>query len=81
MAEENKQNLQYFAASSMKELYGRMEAWQHANQKRFLSLGVHKDGDQFCCIALTNPSEVVITSYDGQSQAMVEWGRLMVVTQ
>jgi hypothetical protein len=60
MADDNKQNLQYFSALSMRQLYDRMQAWQQANKKRFLSASIHQDGGEFCCIALTNPTEVVI---------------------
>ncbi|HEY9766998.1 MAG TPA: hypothetical protein V6C71_00645 [Coleofasciculaceae cyanobacterium] len=38
-----------------------MENWQNENHKRFLSTDIQQDGDMFCCIALTNPTEVVIT--------------------
>lgn len=65
MSHENKHNLQYFTSPSMHELYKTLENWQNENQKRFLSLTVQKEGDMFCCIALTNPSEVVITDCYG----------------
>ena len=38
-----------------------MQTWQAENTKRLLSLSVQEDEDKFCCIALTNPIEVVIT--------------------
>ena len=44
----------------MKGLYGDMEDWQNTNQKRLISTSILKDGDMFCCVALSNPSEVVI---------------------
>jgi len=31
-----------------------------------------KDGDTFCCIALSNPTEVVICDVSGHGQAAVE---------
>ena len=65
MSDENKRNLQFFEAGSMRELYDCMQAWQDANKKRFLSVSIQEDGGKFCCIALTNPSEVVITNSDG----------------
>ncbi len=65
MAEDNKRNLQYFEASSMGELFSVMNGWQQENRKRFLSMSVQKDGDSFCCIALTNPSEVIIVDGAG----------------
>jgi hypothetical protein len=48
-----------------------MEGWQHVNSKRLLSISIERDGDNYCCIALTNPSEVVITSRDGINHATV----------
>ena len=60
-----------FDGSSMLELYKRMQIWQKKNNKRFLSTDIVKDGDVFCCIALTNPREVVITSADGGNHAYV----------
>jgi hypothetical protein len=71
MTDENKRNLQYFEASSMRELYDCMQTWQKSNQKRFLSVSIQEDGGQFCCIALTNPSEVVITNSRGDRYAEV----------
>jgi hypothetical protein len=81
MSDENKRNLQFFEASSMRELYDCMQAWQDANQKRLLSVSIQADRDKFCCIALTNPSEVVITNPDGGNHAIVNKnGRLWVDT-
>ena len=62
MAENNKHNILYFEGQSMKQLYINMDEWQKDNGKRFLSTSVNKDGDNYCCIALTNPSEVFITN-------------------
>ncbi len=64
MIKDNKQNLQFFESRSMRSLYDAMESWQQENQKRLLAVNIQKDGDSFCCIALTNPSEVVITGPD-----------------
>lgn len=69
MSQDNKRNLQYFEASSMQELYNVVDAWQSENRKRFISLNVERDGGMFCCIALTNPSEVIIV--DGTSSGGV----------
>ena len=66
MPYDNKRNLQYFESSSMRELYDDMENWQNENSKRLLSVSIEKEGESFCCIALTNPSEVVVTSADGR---------------
>tara|TARA_B100000029_G_scaffold11981_1_gene12698 strand:+ start:324 stop:581 length:258 start_codon:yes stop_codon:yes gene_type:complete len=60
MAENNKHNILYFEGQSMRDLHSNMDEWQKENEKRFLSMSINKDGDNYCCIALTNPSEVVI---------------------
>lgn len=67
MSEKNKRNMHYFESSSMRELHDCMQNWQNENNKRLLSISIQKDCGTFCCIALTNPSEVVITSLDGYS--------------
>ncbi|WP_245663252.1 hypothetical protein [Nocardia inohanensis] len=75
----NKQNLVYFEEASMRGLYECMDEWQRVNNQRLLSLSVQQDRDRFCCIALTNPTEVVITSPDGQHHAHVSrFGMLAV---
>lgn len=70
MSDDNKRNLLFFEASSMKELFGAIQAWQHDNKKRFLSLTTERDGARFCCIAVTNPTEVIIV--DGSSDGGVD---------
>ena len=60
MDDNNKNNLHFFAADSMRELHQQLLKWQAENQKRFLSLEIQQDEGQFCCLALTNPTEVVI---------------------
>lgn len=57
---DNKRNLHYFEASSMRDLHAALDAWQVENKQRLLSLNVERDGDAFCCLALTNPTEVII---------------------
>ena len=69
MSDENKHNILYFENSSMRGLYETMETWQNANHKRLLSMSVQQDGGNFCCIALTNPTEVVITNEYGNNHA------------
>ncbi len=64
-SEQNKRNLLYFECSSMRELFDSIENWQNTNNKRLLSLSIQKDGGNYCCIALTNPTEVVITNSGG----------------
>lgn len=76
MSNDNKYNLQYFESSSMRNLFELMKDWQNENQKRLLSTSIEKDGDKYCCIALTNPSEVVIVGKERggnfYNQAVVE---------
>ena len=45
MSDSNKHNLLYFESSSMRGLYHEMDEWQQSNNKRLLSLSVHKDGE------------------------------------
>jgi hypothetical protein len=71
MSSKNKRNILYFESLSMRKLYKRLREWQKKNNKRFLSISIHKDNGKFCCIALTNPSEVVITSEDGRYHAEI----------
>ena len=54
MPEDNKHNLVYFESPIMRDLYKSMEDWQKTQGKRFLSASIQQDGDNFCCIALTN---------------------------
>ena len=64
----------------MRELFDSMENWQNTNNKRLLSVSIQQDGGKFCCIALTNPTEVVITSADGHYHATVKsYGSLSVI--
>ena len=72
MSDANKHNLLYFESSSMRGLYGSMDKWQQANNRRLLSISIQKDGESYCCIALTNPTEVVITSLDGKRKVTVD---------
>jgi hypothetical protein len=71
MADTNKRNLVYFENSSMRGLYACMDEWQQANNRRLLSISVQQDSGNYCCIALTNPTEVVITSEDGRDHVLV----------
>ena len=56
----NKQNIYYFEGSSMRSLHDTMDVWQKEHGKRFLSMSINKEGGSFNCIALTNPTEVII---------------------
>ena len=51
----------------MRGLYSCMEEWQKTNNRRLLSISVQQDDGNYCCIALTNPTEVVITDYEGRT--------------
>jgi hypothetical protein len=63
--DENKRNLLYFENASMRGLHDDMNKWQSENRKRLLSVSIQRDGDLFCCVALTNPTEVVICGPGG----------------
>jgi hypothetical protein len=77
--DENKRNVHYFEADSMAALFDLLQAWQNENEKRFLSFGIENDAGMFCCIALTNPSEVIIMSALGTGPgAYVSNGSLSV---
>jgi hypothetical protein len=78
MPDVNKRNLVYFENPSMRGLYACMDEWQQANNKRLMSISVQQDNSNYCCIALTNPTEVVITSADGYSYAGVDRNGLHV---
>lgn len=78
MPDLNKRNLLYFESSSMRGLYDLMENWQNTNYKRLLSISIQQDNGNFCCIALTNPTEVVITDASGRNTAEVSRGKLLV---
>ncbi len=79
---DNKRNMQYFTGASMQQLYDNMNSWQEENRKRLLSLSIQKDGDVFCCIALTNPTEVTIVDIGGSHHACVNRnGALLVYSE
>ena len=58
--DSNKKNIMYFENRTMRGLFEDIEAWQNSNMKRLLSTNIEKDGGNFCCIALSNPTEVKI---------------------
>lgn len=76
MNEASRNNLLYFEGDSMRGLYSAMEEWQQQHNKRLLSTNIQRENGRFCCIALTNPSEVIICSGSGGSQAEVKYGML-----
>ena len=75
--DDNKRNLCYFEAATMADLFTAMDAWQVENRKRLLSMSVQPDAGRFCCIALTNPTEVHIV-YGGTTARVSGSGRLLV---
>ena len=76
----NNRNILFFNNSTMMGLHQDMDNWQEKNQKRFLSMSIKKDAGIFCCIALTNPSEVVIVDAKNSNRraAVSRWGSLYV---
>ena len=80
MSNENKHNIHYFESGTMHGLYEAMDEWQHTHGLRLQSLSVEKDGERYCCIALTNPMEVSIHSDFTHDGAYVNDGRLYVYT-
>jgi hypothetical protein len=81
MSDDNKRNLVFFESESVRKLYDKMDEWQRINRKRFHSMAIQKDADVFCCIALTNPAEVIIVHEDGGDRAYVLQGALCVTSQ
>lgn len=54
MSGDTMQNVQYFEAESMRKLFGMLQTWQRANQKRFVALSIDKDEEgEYACIAIT----------------------------
>lgn len=66
MTDDNKRNLHYFEAPSMRNLFEQLERWQIETRKRLLSTSIHRDRDWYCCIALTNPAEVMLVDVTGE---------------
>lgn len=81
MSDYNKHNLLYFESNSMRELYESMEEWQQIHNKRLLSASIQPDEGKFCCIALSNPTEVIICDGDSVYQANVTINGYLKVTQ
>lgn len=71
MSADNKRNVQFFEAPSMRELYDCISTWQVSNRTRFLAISIQQDGCKFCCIALTNPSEIIIVDGERAGGAQV----------
>jgi hypothetical protein len=80
MSDDNKHNLLYFEAPTMKELFETMENWQQNNQRRLLSTNIQQDQGKFCCIALSNPTEVIICNGSSSDQVRVKDFKLWVNT-
>lgn len=82
MDDDNKRNILFFEGASMRDLHAAMDGWQTAHKKRFLSMSIQKEGEGYCCIALTNPSEVIIVNGGRVSGgAEVSFGRLRITDQ
>ncbi len=79
MKDDNKKNILYFESDTMRGLFEEMEQWQNENKKRFLSTTIERDGDKYCCISLTNPSEVTIVGANGNKANVSKNGRLWVI--
>ena len=62
MSEDNKRNLLYFEAPTMRALFAEMDEWQAKHRKRLQSVSVQPDGGSFAAIALSSPTEVIIMS-------------------
>ena len=71
MSEDNKRNLLYFEAPSMKELFAEMDEWQATHRKRLQSVSIQPDGGSFAAIALSNPTEVIIVNGYGSGGVAV----------
>lgn len=72
MSDTDKRNLVYFENPSMRGLYACIEEWQQASNRRLLSISVQQNGGNYCSIALTNPTEVVITNADGTQNVTID---------
>ena len=71
MSEDNKRNLLYFEAPSMRALFAEMDEWQAKHRKRLQSVSVQPDGGAFAAIALSNPTEVIIVNGYGSGGVAV----------
>ena len=80
MSEDNKRNLLYFEAPSMKELFAEMDEWQATHRKRLQSVSIQPDGDSFAAIALSNPTEVIIVNGYGNGGVSVGNNSLAVAS-
>jgi len=78
MPKNSKRNIEFFESSSMKGLYDEMNRWQEQHEVRFLSVEIHKEGENFSCICLTNPSEVTIVGPNGCAVKVTRSGQLCV---
>ena len=78
MSEDNKRNLLYFEAPSMKELFAEMDEWQATHRKRLQSVSVQPDGGSFAAIALSNPTEVIIVNGYGSGGVAVGGNQLLI---
>jgi len=63
---KNKRNLFYKEAKTMQKLYKKIQKWQNKHKKRLLSIVINKDNNKYCCIGLSNPTEVTIVDSFGR---------------
>ncbi len=77
MSEDNKRNLLYFEAPTMRELFAEMDEWQAKHRKRLQSVSVQPDGGAFAAIALSNPTEVIIVNGFGAGGVAVGGNTLL----
>ena len=68
---KNKNNILWFESETMKDLFEVLQNWQLENKKRFLSTDIQSDNGMFCCIALTNPTEVTLVDEGGYNLSKI----------
>ena len=66
MSDDNKRNLIFFEAPTMRALFTKMDTWQAKHRKRLASISIQPEGGAFACVALSNPTEVIIVDGNGR---------------
>lgn len=64
---EDESNIQFLQDESMQGIYIKLKELC----RQVHSINIQRDGGMFCCIALTGPREVTITSFYGKNHAYV----------
>ena len=67
-----KNNILYFKAATIQELYKQLNDWQKIEGKTIVNFSVHKEHDGYHCLVLTGPMEVVITDAETGMHASVD---------